>query len=224
MYAQKPRARVLKPFDSIPETRFANVMKVCGVGGSVLHKLSCEGFVRSGVFKSLGASLLIKTFTNILANTPSIKFVIYDGEPSDTLVSGINAVRESIKVVSLDELRALGKSQLIEPLKAHLPKPETTTCIMYSSGSTDPLKSVSITHANLVASVGAVYMLLGHHLTYDGTYLAYLPLAHVLDYIVELIILFVGMMSGYGHVNALGEMLVSGMNMGLWGEEPREAS
>ncbi|KAJ3780328.1 hypothetical protein GGU10DRAFT_417052 [Lentinula aff. detonsa] len=131
----------------------------------------------------------------VLANTPSIKFFIYDGEPSGTLVSGIDAVRESIKVVSLDELRALPKSQPTEPLKARLPKPETMACIMYTSGSTGPPKVVCIPHANPVAFVGAVYMLLGHHLTYDGIYLAYLPL-----YIVELIMLFVSMTPGYGRV------------------------
>lgn len=76
-------------------------------------------------------------------------------------------------------------------------------CIMYTSGSTGPPKGVMITHSNLVASIGAAYMLLGHHLTYEDTYLAYLPLAHVLEYIVKLIILFVGMTTGYGRVKTL---------------------
>ncbi|KAJ3727394.1 long-chain-fatty-acid-CoA-ligase [Lentinula raphanica] len=151
---------------------------------------------------------LLPTLHNVLSNTPSIKFVVYDGEPSTHLVSDIKAVRESIKVFSLDELRSLGKSKPTEPLKARLPKPETMACIMYTSGSTGPPKGVCITHANLVASVGAVYMLLGHHLTYDDTYLAYLPLAHVLEYIVELIMLFVGMTSGYGRVKTLTDASV----------------
>ncbi|KAG6892180.1 hypothetical protein C0995_004979, partial [Termitomyces sp. Mi166 len=79
---------------------------------------------------------------------------------------------------------------------------------MYTSGSTGNPKGVSITHGNLVASVGAVYTLLGHHLTYDDSYLAYLPLAHVLEYIVELIMVFVGMPSGYGRVKTLTDASV----------------
>jgi hypothetical protein len=39
-----------------------------------------------------------------------------------------------------------------------------------------------------------------NHLTPEDTYLAYLPLAHILEYVVELIMLFVGMPTGFGGV------------------------
>ncbi|KAJ3876433.1 hypothetical protein F5051DRAFT_313725, partial [Lentinula edodes] len=64
--------------------------------------------------------------------------------------------------------------------------------------STGPPKGVCIAHANLVAPVGVVYTLRGHHLTYDDAYLA-----HVLERIVELIMLFIGVTSGYGRVKIL---------------------
>ncbi|KAJ3860242.1 hypothetical protein EV359DRAFT_67488 [Lentinula novae-zelandiae] len=99
-------------------------------------------------------------------------------EPSKTLVSHVIAVRESI-----DKTHQLGKSKSTEPLTAR---------------STGPPKDVCITHTNLVAPVGAVYTLRGHHLTYDD---AYLP--HVLERIVELVMLFIGMTSGYGRVKIL---------------------
>ncbi|KAF5337823.1 hypothetical protein D9758_015712 [Tetrapyrgos nigripes] len=153
---------------------------------------------------------LLPTLYNVLRNVPTIKYVVYDGKPSSTLVTDIANVRESIQVFSIDELRERGKKLPADTdeLKARIPKPETMACIMYTSGSTGPPKGVCITHSNLVASIGAVYTLLGHHLTQQDTYLAYLPLAHVLEYIVELIMIFVGMTSGYGRVKTLTDASV----------------
>lgn len=56
--------------------------------------------------------------------------------------------------------------------------------------------------------MGAVYDLLGHHFHGDDTFLAYLPLAHILEYIVELALLFVGMTIGYGRVKTLTDASV----------------
>ncbi|KAL0062754.1 long-chain fatty acid-CoA ligase [Marasmius tenuissimus] len=153
---------------------------------------------------------LLPTLHNVLKQTPTVKYIIYDGEPSSTLIADLHNVREDIRVHSIDELRAIGKSQPedSEELTARRPTPDTTACIMYTSGSTGAPKGVIISHGNLVASIGAVYVLLGHHLTYDDSYLAYLPLAHVLEYIVETIMLFVGMPIGYGRVKTLTDASV----------------
>lgn len=49
----------------------------------------------------------------------------------------------------------------------------------------------AFTHANLIASVGAVNIILGHHPIYEDNFLVYVHLAHVLEYMVELIMIFV---------------------------------
>jgi long-chain acyl-CoA synthetase len=152
---------------------------------------------------------LLPTVLKVLPKTPSIKYVVYDGDAKQSILDDIRGVRD-IKVFSITELRDLGRAKPLEPLEARRPKPDTMACIMYTSGSTGNPKGVCITHSNLVASVGAVYTLLGHHLTYEDSYLAYLPLAHVLEYIVELIMLFVGMPSGYGRVKTLTDTSVRG--------------
>jgi len=152
---------------------------------------------------------LLPTVLKVLPKTPSIKYVVYDGDAKHSLLDNLRSVRD-IKVFSVTELRELGKTKPVDSLEARRPKPDTMACIMYTSGSTGNPKGVSITHRNLVASVGAVYTLLGHHMSYDDSYLAYLPLAHVLEYIVELIMLFVGMPSGYGRVKTLTDASVRG--------------
>ena len=152
---------------------------------------------------------LLPTLLKVLPNTPSVKYVIYDGEAKPALLEQLRAIRpEQTRVFSIPELRELGKDKPVEPLGARRPTPETMACIMYTSGSTGNPKGVMIKHSNLVASVGAVYMLLGHHLTSDDSYLAYLPLAHILEYIVELIMLFAGVPAGYGRVKTLTDASV----------------
>lgn len=151
---------------------------------------------------------LLPTLLKVLANTPTVKYVIFDGEPGKDIVDKLQAVRETIQVFSLDKLRETGRALPKDSLAARLPKPDSTALIMYTSGSTGAPKGVCITHRNLIASVGAVYVLLGHHLTYEDSYLAYLPLAHVLEFIVEMCMLFVGMPSGFGRVKTLTDASV----------------
>ena len=150
---------------------------------------------------------LLPTLLKVLPNTPSVKYVIYDGEASQTILDSIRSLR-AIQVINISELRETGKTKSVDVLQSRLPKKEDMALIMYTSGSTGAPKGVCITHANLIASVGAVYILLGHHLTDKDTFLAYLPLAHVLEYIVELVMVFVGVPCGYGRIKTLTDASV----------------
>ncbi|KAG2039421.1 long-chain-fatty-acid-CoA-ligase [Suillus americanus] len=158
-----------------------------------------------GVFTN--ADLLV-TLKNVLPNTPSVRFIVYDGDAKPSLLDDIRNVREGVVILSIDKLREIGAEQSKEGLKERRPSKDDVALIMYTSGTTGPPKGVVLTHGNVIASVGAVYTLLGHHLTPDDTFLAYLPLAHILEYIVELILFFVGMKTGYGRVKTLTDASV----------------
>ncbi|KIY52242.1 long-chain-fatty-acid-CoA-ligase [Fistulina hepatica ATCC 64428] len=171
----------------------------------------------SGLTHALNEPECVAVFTNadlvpvvakVLADTPTVRIVIYDGEPTPALLEQLRNIREGMTVLSIDELRARGRDKPMETVTSRLPTREKMACIMYTSGSTGAPKGVCITHGNLVSAVGAVYVLLGHHLTIQDRYLAYLPLAHVLEYIVELIMFFVGMPIGYGRVKTLTDQSV----------------
>jgi long-chain acyl-CoA synthetase len=140
---------------------------------------------------------------NVLPNTPSVRFIVYDGVAKPSLLDDIRNVRESVGIVSIDELHNIGAEQSSDGLKVRRPSKDDVALIMYTSGSTGSPKGVVLTHGNVIASVGAIYQFLGHHISKDDTFLAYLPLAHILEYIVELIVFFIGMKTGYGRVKTL---------------------
>jgi len=135
---------------------------------------------------------LIKTLLKVLPNTPSLEFVFYDGKASEQDLEQIRAVREGVKLMHIEELQKLGEAQDDSVLEGRRPTPETHACIMYTSGTTGTPKGVLLDHSNLVASVAGVAFLYQHHIPPGSVYLAYLPLAHVLEFIVELCAVFTG--------------------------------
>ena len=113
-----------------------------------------------------------------------------------------------VTVHSPDALRELDRSEPVEIAESRLLTSEDVACIMYTSGTTGPPKGVVIRHSNLIASVGAASTLMDRHLKVDDSYLAFLPLAHILEYVVELICVYVGICSGYGRVKTLTDASV----------------
>ncbi|KZP08151.1 acetyl-CoA synthetase-like protein [Athelia psychrophila] len=151
---------------------------------------------------------LLPTVSRVLKDTPSVRFVVYDGEAKASVLTDISAVRASITIIHMDELRATGRAKDVATLVGRRPTGATRSCIMYTSGSTGAPKGVVLTHANIVAAVGAVQTLLGKHLKADDSFLAYLPLAHILEYAVELTLFSIGMTTGFGRVKTLTDASV----------------
>eukprot|EP00667_Euglena_gracilis_P003331 EG_transcript_3342 len=87
---------------------------------------------------------------------------------------------------ALADLEARGRR---EPIDSVLPQPSDLACIMYTSGTTGDPKGVMMTHRNMVAAINSMFHRIkavpqsedfrGH------AYMAYLPLAHVLELVAE---------------------------------------
>jgi len=88
------------------------------------------------------------------------------------------------------------------------PQPDDLAVIMYTSGSTDLPKGVMISHSNVVGALSG--LLSGIGVTKDDVYLSFLPLAHVLAFIVECAALYFGATIGYGRPRTLVDSAVKG--------------
>jgi len=149
---------------------------------------------------------LLPTLLKVLDKTPTVEFIVYDGKPKADVLEKFKKIRDgALRLIHVDDLEKLGKEHPHEPTP---PKYEDIACIMYTSGTTGAPKGVVITHSNLVATVGSIYTLLGRWLQQEDSFLAFLPLAHILEYVVELGLFYVGMTLGYGRIKTLTDASV----------------
>ncbi|KAJ3257244.1 long-chain fatty acid-CoA ligase [Boothiomyces macroporosus] len=151
---------------------------------------------------------LLPMLKKVIAGVPTLKNVIYVGNVSsefESVVSSFESECPNVKLYSMDQVQQLGKENMIA---TNPPKAEDLCCIMYTSGSTGNPKGVMLSHANVVAGIAGIIGLFGDTFSPQDTYLAYLPLAHVLEFLVETLCMYTGVTIGYGSPKTLTDASV----------------
>ncbi|WVQ81778.1 hypothetical protein IAT38_003903 [Cryptococcus sp. DSM 104549] len=148
---------------------------------------------------------LLGTLVKVIKETQTVSLIVYDGKADEKVLQEIKQVREGLRVVTLDEVIEAGKKKPVEAIPA---KREDIYCCMYTSGSTGTPKGVLLSHGNVVAAIASVWTLLYELLTAKDSYLAFLPLAHILEFVVENSFVFAGLPIGYGRVKTLTDASV----------------
>jgi len=145
-------------------------------------------------------SKLLKILAKIAGQLTHLKDVITITEPSADAAKQLTSA--GIKIHVMDALKKTGEEK---PTTQTTVESTTPAVLMYTSGTTGNPKGVLISHKAILASMSAT-LSPNSALALDGkpymhpdtVYLAYLPLAHIMELAVEVTCFAVGCRVGYG--------------------------
>jgi long-chain acyl-CoA synthetase len=151
-------------------------------------------------------AILLVSLAKVLPDVPSLEFVVVNH--TSTTDVDTNDFRDRFprtRLLSYDELKQLGEDN---PTKHVPPRPEDLACVMYTSGSSGAPKGVTIRHSAIVAAVAGASSIVGGYLSPNDRLLAYLPLAHIIEFVFENASIFWGTTLGYGSPKTLTDASV----------------
>ncbi|KAF1945006.1 acetyl-CoA synthetase-like protein [Clathrospora elynae] len=150
---------------------------------------------------------LLPKLVNPMKEATDVQVVVYctKNDPKQKDIDTLTKAHPHLKVMSFDELIKLGEANPGEPIP---PKADDLACIMYTSGSTGTPKGVMIKHRNVVAAIAGVDVIVGKYLGPGDVLIAYLPAAHILEFVFENAVLYWGGTMGYGTIRTLSDQSV----------------
>ncbi|KAK6277335.1 hypothetical protein POUND7_017658 [Theobroma cacao] len=167
---------------------FRRNVTVVTIYASLGEEALCHSLNETEVTTVICANKELKKLVNISGQLDTVKRVICMDDEIPTSASG------RWTITSFADVERMGCEN---PVVADLPLSADVAVIMYTSGSTGLPKGVMMTHGNVLATVSAV-MTIVPGLGSKDVYLAYLPLAHILELAAENLIPAVGGVIGYG--------------------------
>ena len=141
-------------------------------------------------------SKLLKVLLTVSEECKQLKYVITIGNVPAKLLADAKA--KGLAVISAADVIEAGMGKDVSGPPA---KPSDIAVIMYTSGTTGAPKGVLMSHANILAGVaGLTETATSGKLTADSeiVYLAYLPLAHIMELALEHVMLCLGAAVAYG--------------------------
>mmetsp|Transcript_50262 Transcript_50262/g.106799 ORF Transcript_50262/g.106799 Transcript_50262/m.106799 type:complete len:717 (+) Transcript_50262:103-2253(+) len=141
---------------------------------------------------------LLKILAKVLPQCKQVKNIITMTDSDAELTAQIK--ESDIKIFSMNNFLDFGRTSIFHPC---MPAPEDVAVIMYTSGTTGSPKGVIISHGNLVSTIAGVEHDLKGLTTNEDIYMAYLPLAHIMEMAAECCFLAMGAAIGFGTPSTL---------------------
>ncbi|ODV88537.1 hypothetical protein CANCADRAFT_124301 [Tortispora caseinolytica NRRL Y-17796] len=159
---------------------------------------------------------LLKSLVNPVKECHLIRYIFYRNDhPADApanidneIIATLKGIRGDIQIMPINDLIKLGQLHPHDTIQAD---PSDLACIMYTSGSTGKPKGVVLKNSNVVAGVAGADGTVNrfrYFLSPEDRIITYLPLAHILEFVVELSGLVWGTSLGYGTVRTLSDLNV----------------
>ena len=181
------------------EIDFFQNIHVCTVYTNLGDDAVVHALNETGVSIVITSHELLPRFKKMLNRLPNISTIVYmEDQLQKTAVVGY---QENVNIKAFRQIVATGADH--PEVGSTPPTPSDTAIIMYTSGSTGTPKGVILTHKNLIATMKCLMFMLDPK---DDYYIAYLPLAHVLELLSENTMLLLGIKVGYSSPNTMTDM------------------
>ncbi|KAL7561234.1 hypothetical protein ACA910_004155 [Epithemia clementina (nom. ined.)] len=131
----------------------------------------------------------VKKVVEKINKMPTLKVIIYTEDLCEPdLKIDFPTPPKGVKIVSFGDFVTSGDTKAFPPTP---PEADTVAVVMYTSGSTGKPKGVIINHRQIVGACAAGDVALGIRKGED-VYLAYLPLAHIMELMAEFVMICMG--------------------------------
>jgi long-chain acyl-CoA synthetase len=151
---------------------------------------------------------LLPRVSEALDTAQKVQTIIFNEDTTQLIdQKHVDALKQRHPTVSLHSFNEFLASadETVEPVP---PSTEDLACIMYTSGSTGAPKGVLLKHKNVVSAIAGVNAVVEEHMASGERLLAYLPLAHIIEFVFENAALYWGGVLGYGNPRTLTDQSV----------------